>query len=104
VIRRCLVLAGFGCLALLVVCLRAEQARSAARIVNLESQWVNARRSLWSLESRAARLRAPRQVHDRTVFLQTGVVPPNQQEPPENPEQLVRSTRNPRHGERAATP
>lgn len=60
-----------------VVVIRAEQIRCAARILEREVDWVEARRELWTLEARAARLCAPRQVHNRSILLDAGVVPPD---------------------------
>lgn len=103
-LRCCVVLVGFAGLALLVVGLRSEQTRTAARVMACESDWMEARRSLWSLQARAARLKSPRQIHDRTNYLQAGVIPPDQQEPEAFPDQLVQSAKGPGHVGRAATP
>lgn len=78
--RGCVVIAAFAALAFLVVVLRTEQARCTARILATEAKWVEARRELWTLQVRSARLRAPQQVHDRSVFLDSGVVPPHASE------------------------
>lgn len=102
--RGCVVLAGFAGLALLVVCLRAEQTRTAAQVMVLESEWMDARRSFWSLQARAARLKSPRQVHDRAAYLQAGVVPSDKQDGEAFPDQLVHSAKGPGHVGRAATP
>jgi hypothetical protein len=78
--RKCVIIAGFAALALGVVVLRTEQARCTARILATEAKWVEARRDLWTLQVRSARLRAPQQVHDRSVFLESGVVPSHSME------------------------
>lgn len=74
--RACAVLVAFVGIALLVVHLRAEQVRSAARILRIESEWIELRRERWVLQTRAARLRAPQQVRDRLDIRQMGLVPP----------------------------
>jgi hypothetical protein len=78
--RKCVIIAAFAALALAVVAVRTEQARCTARILATEAKWVEARRELWTLQVRSARLRAPQQVHDRSVFLDSGVVPPHEDE------------------------
>jgi hypothetical protein len=103
-LRSCIVIAGLTAIALCVVILRAEQARCAARVMALESQWVSSRSALWSIHARAARLRAPRQVHDRTVLLQAGVVPADRQELAENAVQVVKTSKGSPHGAKRATP
>jgi len=74
--RACVLLAVFAAVALSVVHLRAEQTRSAARVLKIESDWVRLRGDLWSLQIRNARMRAPDRIHDRATYLATGVVPP----------------------------
>ena len=91
--RGCLLIAAFAALALVVVVLRAEQTRCTARILEAEVRWVEARRDLWTLQTRAARLRAPQQVHDRSIFLGSGVVPPGKDEPGDLPEQIAVKSR-----------
>ena len=101
--RGCTIIVGFASVALATVFLRAEQTRCAARLVALESEWVTVRSSLWSVQARSARLRAPQQVHDRAVFLQADVVPPGQQSTPEKGERLARSDKGARHGSAGAS-
>lgn len=86
--RKCVIIAALAALALGVVVLRTEQARCTARILATEAKWVEARRELWTLQVRSARLRAPQQVHDRSVFLDSGVVPPHAKETDE-PERVA---------------
>jgi hypothetical protein len=85
-------IAAFAVLALIVVVLRAEQARCTARILATEEKWVEARRDLWTLQVRSARLRAPQQVHDRSTFLDAGVVPPHAEEI-DGPHQIALKTK-----------
>lgn len=54
-----------GGIALVVVYLRTEQARCAARLLTVESRWIQMRRQRWALQTRAARLRAPQRLYDR---------------------------------------
>lgn len=63
--RVCVLIASLGGVALAVVVLRAEQTRCAAAVLDCESQWVGARRDWWSLQTRAARLRAPVRIRER---------------------------------------
>lgn len=74
--RASALLATFAALALGVVHLRAEQTRSAARVLKIESDWVRLRGDLWSLQIRNARMRAPDRIHDRATYFAAGVVPP----------------------------
>lgn len=52
-------------MALVVVYLRAEQARCASRILRSEGQRMAMRSELWELQMAVARLRGPAEVHDR---------------------------------------
>jgi len=63
--RVCVLIASLGGVALTVVVLRAEQTRCAAAVLDGESQWVRERREWWSLQTRAARLRAPQRIRER---------------------------------------
>lgn len=78
--RGTILLLGFTILALSVVYLRAEQARSAASILRMESDWVRLRSELWKVQTRLARARAPNRIHDRAIYLATGLVPPGSKE------------------------
>jgi len=69
-------LAVFASLALAMVHLRAEQTRSAAAKLRLESEWVRLRSELWGVQTRMARARAPDRIRDRATYLATGLVPP----------------------------
>ena len=69
-------LASFAVIALGVVYLRAEQTRSAAETLKLEAQWTELRRERWLLQTRAARLRAPRQIHERVARFDVDLAPP----------------------------
>lgn len=70
----------FALLALGVVHLRAEQTRSAAAVLRLESEWIRLRSELWGVQTRVARARAPDRIHDRATYLATGLVPPGTRE------------------------
>ena len=82
--RGCALIAGFAGIAIVVVHLRAERSRCAARIVGIEAQWTALRSDLWSLQARTARLRTPQRIDDRALWFQTELVPPGVDEvPPE---------------------
>lgn len=63
--RASIVALAMAALALAVVGLRAEQTRRAAKVLSLESRWVQLRRDQWSMQARAARLRTPDRLHTR---------------------------------------
>lgn len=92
--RGATLLAVFASLALAVVHLRAEQTRSAASILRMESEWVRLRSELWGVQTRMARARAPDRIHDRATYLATGLVPPGTKEEikKENVERLAVQT------------
>jgi hypothetical protein len=69
-------LASFALIALGVVYLRAEQTRSAAETLKLEAQWTELRRERWLLQTRAARLRSPTQIHERVARFDVDLAPP----------------------------
>lgn len=71
-----MLVAAFTLIALGVVYVRTEGARSAVRALRHESEWINLRRELWQLQTQVARLRAPDRVHDRMAWLQTDLQPP----------------------------
>lgn len=75
VFRAGVLLAALTLLAIAVVSLRADQARCAARMLSLESDWVALRHELWDVQAGVARLRAPTRIHDRVLWLGTDVVP-----------------------------
>ena len=68
--------AAFAGIALAVVYLRTEQARSAARALAHESAWIELRRELWQTQAAVARLRAPEQIHGRMGWMMTDLSPP----------------------------
>ena len=94
--RGCVLLAAFAAIALAVVHLRAEQTRCAARMLAIESQWIQLRRDLWGLQTRIARLRAPERIHDRAIAFATGLVPPGSDDAPRKTERLAANRRRPR--------
>ena len=69
-------IAALTAIALVVVHLRAERTRCAARIVALESDWIQLRRELWVLQTRTARLKTPQRLRDRVVSLPTDLAAP----------------------------
>lgn len=77
--RVCLLIACFAAVALGVVRIRVEQTRCAARVLNLESQWVELRREWWALQTRAARFRTPQRIHDRVERLHAQLLPPGEE-------------------------
>jgi hypothetical protein len=66
----------FAAVALLLVHLRAEQTRAAARALAVESEWVELRRELWRLQTGVARLKAPGRIRDRVEWFDAALVPP----------------------------
>ena len=58
-----------------LVALRVEQTRVAARTLRMESEWVHARRSLWAMQTRVARLQTPRRLRDHVAFMGASFVP-----------------------------
>lgn len=74
--RFCVLTALLAGIALIVVHLRAEQTRCAGRVLRLESQWIQTRRQWWALQTRAARLQAPRRLRDRLEVVQKELVVP----------------------------
>lgn len=74
--RACVVLLAFSAIALAAVHLRAEQTRSAARTLRIESDWFALRRERWELQTRTARLQAPERLRDCLEAWQVNLVPP----------------------------
>lgn len=93
VLRGCVLLACFTAIALIVVHLRSEQTRSAARLAAMDAKWVELRRDLWGVQTRIARLRSPERIHDRVVAFQTGLVPPGYDETTKTEERLASAPR-----------
>ena len=77
--RACLLIACFAVVALGVVQLRVAQTSCAARVLRLESQWVELRREWWSLQTRSARLRTPQRIHERVARLHVQLQPPGEE-------------------------
>ena len=69
-------LVGFVLIAFAGLHLRAEQARSAARTLALESRWVELRRELWGVQTEVARLRAPERIHEWLERFEVELAPP----------------------------
>jgi len=65
--RVCVLVTALGAIALAAVHLRAEQTRCAADLMNLEARWINLRREWWTLQARAARLRAPERIRGQVA-------------------------------------
>lgn len=74
--RVCLLVCALAGLAVGTVQLRSEQARCAARLLRVESQWIELRRERWALQTRAARLRAPQRLRERIESLPGDLVAP----------------------------
>lgn len=53
----------FGAIALGVVCLRAEEARTARRIQQTQIEMVRIRRELWSAQLAVARHKSPQRIN-----------------------------------------
>lgn len=79
----------FAGIALATIHLKSEQTRSAARVLEFESQWVALRREWWALQARAARLRVPVRLRDRVENLQTGLIAPEARPAHRPPAQLT---------------
>lgn len=60
--RVCVLVMALGAVAMAAVHLRAEQTRCAADLMNMEARWMDLRREWWTLQARAARLRAPERI------------------------------------------
>ncbi|MGB0716236.1 MAG: hypothetical protein ACPGXK_10180 [Phycisphaerae bacterium] len=67
--RASVLLVIFVGLALATVGLRLEQTRAAARAVKFELKQVEARRELWAVQARMARLRSPERIRERVEQL-----------------------------------
>lgn len=65
VVRACGMVVAFALVALTLVVLRAEQTRCASGALRHEARWSASRRDMWEVQSVAARLRAPEQIHRR---------------------------------------
>lgn len=87
--RVCVVAAALVVIALVVVHLRAEQTRSAARLLTLESRWVQLRREAWTLQTRAARLQTPQRLHERMALLRSDLIAPAIRAQPHVPVRLA---------------
>ncbi len=73
-LRACFLIASVAMIALVIVALRNEQARLAARTLALESQWVELRRELWKVQTGVARLRAPARLYGRLDWFRAELV------------------------------
>lgn len=90
IVRRICVLVGlFAVVALALVWLRAEQTRCAADTLRMRQECVTLRRSLWKVQTVAARLRAPERMHNRMGWFRTDLLPPMTDEPSSPPLRLV---------------
>ncbi len=74
--RTCCLVFSLAMVALAVVHLRAEQTRTASSLLRLESRWVALRREWWGLQSQAARMHAPKRIHDRLQLINADLVAP----------------------------
>jgi len=77
--RFCLLIFAFAATALAVVYLRTQQTRSASRLLAMEGQRLELRSELWSLQTRAARLRSPQQIRQRVRTLNAAVQAPDEE-------------------------
>ena len=75
--RVCVLLTAFAGIALLLVHLRAEQTRCAARTLVIECKRIELWRELWRVQAGVARLQAPPRVHERAARLWTELIPPS---------------------------
>jgi len=80
--RAVFLLVAFGALALGLVHIRTLQTRAAATAVRMELKQVEARRRLWAIQARVARLRTPDEIRNRVIRFDESVVPPA---PPQAP-------------------
>lgn len=74
--RVCVLFGALVGVALTLVHLRVEQTRYAAKILALESRWIDLRRELWQAQTFTARLRTPGRLHDRMEWFDTDLTPP----------------------------
>jgi len=74
--RLVILIAAFAGLGLGVVYVRTEQARSAARTLALELQWIELRGQWWELQGGVARMRTPERIRDRLGWYQSDLKPP----------------------------
>lgn len=81
--RICVLIVALAGIAVAAVHLRAEQTRYGTELLRLESQWIALRREWWSLQTRAARLRAPQRLHARIESLHTALLPPTDELTPQ---------------------
>mgnify|MGYP001583275878 CR=1 FL=1 len=89
-----MVLGALAAIGLMVVHLRVEQARCAARIMAIEGEWLSARRELWALQARHARLRAPERIFGHATQLGAGLAPPGQPDSTNSQEHLALKKRS----------
>lgn len=87
--RLVILIAAFAGLGLGVVYVRTEQARSAARTLALEMQWIELRGEWWELQSGVARMRAPERIRDRLGWYQSDLKPPGELGKPASKPQLA---------------
>ena len=83
VFRACGLFAALGAVAVMLVHLRAEEVRCAARILAMDSDWTQLRRELWRVQTRSARLRTPRRLHERVETGLSDLVAPGSEARPE---------------------
>ena len=74
--RTCCLVFSLAAVAIAVVHLRAEQTRTAASLLRLESRWVALRREWWGLQATAARMHAPQRIHERLQLIDADLVSP----------------------------
>ncbi len=83
------VLAGLTVIGLGLVHLRVERRRTVARVLALETEWMRMRSEWWSLQTRAARLRAPQRLRERLRWYDGRLVGPRRLVPPYVPLDLA---------------
>lgn len=76
--RLAVLMLGFALLGLAAVYVRTEQARSAARTLAIEMQWIELRGVWWELQTDVARLRSPERIRERLGWYQSDLEPPGE--------------------------
>lgn len=74
--RTSALLLAFAGVAMGLVHIRSEQARSVAAALTHESEWARLRRDLWEVQTQIARLKAPGDLHARLKTMQVSLTQP----------------------------
>jgi hypothetical protein len=86
-------LVSLAAIAVALVHLRGEQNRAASRTLAMEVEWMRVRSEWWSLQTRAARLRAPCRIRERVQWLGANLHGPARLVPPHTDARLASDRR-----------